>query len=458
MNDDIGFIPPHNLDAEHSTLGACLIDGRAVATALRHVGPADFYRGAHSKVFAAMAGLNRRGEPVDLITLSNALEAAGLLEEVGGVEFLLGLQDTVPTAANVEHYAKIVKGAAVRRTAILACTNGVNSLVEHDDAQTAITQIVAALQAIRQEDAVVRAEHIGALLWDKLAKAEAGSPTYRNEIRTGFPPLTRVWQKLRPGYVVSICARTGEGKSTLANQITRNVAMSGPVVYWSGECPREVLVERLLGAEALVCGETLLRATPDEIQRLLPSLRSGVSRLEGLPIWVMDETIPGTLENIEETVRWVTEQEGRPVVQLVIDRLELLVARFGGNATEAAKFLVEGIKRMAMRLRLIVVLIQQPNWDRKNQPGRKPRLTDLAYGNTTAQCSQAVIFLNNAGYDEDGHAKTGCTESHVLKCSDDKTGVYPIHFVAEIPAFFATESEYLRLLREDVDVPLEMLV
>lgn len=440
--------PPRNADAEASVLGACLIDNTAFRKVSEFIQSSTvFYWQANRYIFEAMQSLACSEKPIDLITLREELERRGHLESVGGNETLICLLEVLPTAANCQHYAKIVRDKFYLRECIRVGYQLVEAAYEPGAEPLDVFNLgVGELQRVRFSDNRGAAEHIGNLLQDKVRSYSEGRLSYRNNFHTGFPMLDKVWQKMRPGYLLTISARTSEGKSTLMNQTSRGVAREGPVLIWTGECPRDVLVDRLLSMESLVTSDELTYCKPEEIGRLWPRLHGGISRLENLPIWIMDESIPGTLRNIEATVHWVQEQEQRPIVQLVLDRLELMEYE-GRYESENVKYkrLIEDIKRMAMRLKVLTVLVQQPNQDRKRDSARdKPTLGDLAFGTATQQCSQAVVFLNNPEYDID-RSRPGMVEAHVLKCQDGPVGVVPLYWRPELPAFFNSESEYFRL-------------
>lgn len=445
------LVPPQNLEAERSLLGACLIEPQAIGKVAPLVSTADvFYRTAHQRIWEAMQALSWRGEQVDLITLSNELERRGTFHDVGGTEYLLELLDVVPAAANVKHYAEIVLDRAVRRAGILAARQACEdfALLDRDrDAQECLTGAIAALQRIRFHRRTGQAEHVSNLLQQILLRHDIpAEERMQYVLRTGLSGLDRVLGLMRPGYLVTLSGRPGEGKTTLTELICRGVAQhSGPVLLWSGECPREVMAERLLAMEALVRAKLIREAPADVFRAALPQMAGAVARLEGLPLWLVDERLKPTVANIEATARVVAEEEGRPLALVALDRIELLAGCDHEDLNVVVHRKAGAVKQMAMSLGCVALLLAQPNENRARDKRDRPVLGDLQYGSALRQNSQAILFLERDDYQRPADkAPTGTGRVWVLKCNDGPSGgAVDLYFREELPAFFSDQDEYL---------------
>lgn len=447
------FLPPQDLEAEAFVLGACLVEEIAVDRAQRILTSESFYRGSHRETWDAIQALRRIGEPIDILTVRAELQKIPRWQDQYIGEFLRTLVETVTTAANVETHAKRVRECAVRRLVIRACTDGFQAAHEDEDPGAVINRVIGELQGIRFGTDGARARHIGDLLQDVLAKFNQGGPTLANAgLRTGLKGMDLVFQLMRPGYLVTLSGRPGEGKTTVMELISRHIAEScGPVLMWSGECPPEVMAERLLAMESLVRAETIRRGPEPAFRAAGPAMDRATRVLELLPLWLcndddpaMDKGIDAAIQAIEATARAVVEQEGRPLSLLCIDRIELLGGHLPPDANLEMHRRATAIKQLARRLKTVGLVLAQPNENRTRDKRDRPILSDLQYGSALRQNSQAILFLHRDDYElPAGQPKTGASRVWILKSNDGQTGAAPLYFREELPAFFNSEHDYL---------------
>ena len=263
-------LPPQDLEAERSVLGAMLLSAEAMADVVEILDAEDFYRSAHGKIYAAVRGLFGHGEPVDVITAVDALRRSGLLDEVGGALYLRDLVDEVPTPASASHYAKIVSDTALRRRLIGAAADimDVAYAGSHDADEIADTAEQRIYDVARRED-TEDAAAIGDLVNDAMSELEAiqNRESAYTGLPTGFRDLDDLTSGLQGGNLVIIAARPGIGKSSLAMNIARNVAVTHePVAMFSLEMSRYEIGMRLLCAEARVPWDRIRnkRVGPDD--------------------------------------------------------------------------------------------------------------------------------------------------------------------------------------------------
>ena len=250
-------VPPHNLEAEMSVLGAILQSNEALLKCLELLQPAHFYRDAHRKIFAAARDLFQRSEPVDLITTTNDLRRRGELEEVGSAAFLTSLVEAVPTAANVTYHARIIRDKALLRQLIDVATDIVGlGYADHDEADQVLEQAEQQIFEI-SEDRVRRSFlPLKSILKDAFEQVEKlyDRKTQVTGVPTGFSELDKMTAGLQPSELIIIAGRPSMGKTSFALNIARNAAIGEglPVGIFSLEMSKEQVVQRMLSSEAEV--------------------------------------------------------------------------------------------------------------------------------------------------------------------------------------------------------------
>jgi len=263
-----GRIPPQSIEAELSVLGAMMLKPAAVTQAIELLRADEFYRQAHRAVFEAMEGLVRAGEPVDIVTLTESLKKSALLEQVGGITFLANLTNSVPSTANLEHYAKIVKEKAILRSLIDASTEIAGKAYEAsediseqlDDAERKILaiaggQTTGAFVSVKDVvfDAVDRVS--------ELAKAKGGI----TGLSTGLATLDSVTRGLQKSDLIIVAARPAMGKTAFVLNLATHAALQGKTVaFFSLEMPREQLMHRIFCAEGQIDATRLARGELDD--------------------------------------------------------------------------------------------------------------------------------------------------------------------------------------------------
>ncbi len=465
MRHEKGIVPPHDIDAEKSVLGSCLIDRNAFAKA-RAVLTSDasvFYSAMHQWMWDQMSDLHASGVAIDMITVGSRARQCESPERLQA--YVVELTEAVPTAANVEHYAKIVRSRFQLRRVMEVCLQTVDAVQTCDDSGITdlINGVVRELQDVNAgRDSERSARHIGDLVQDILSdKPRDNGFRLRVSARSeggGFKSADDiVFSRQRPGYVVTVCGRPGEGKTTFLELIGRRIAefttvdvggidVPGVVALWSGECPQDVQAERLLAMESLVPSDVLRNRGP-LFRESRPRIEIAASRLERLPIWILNETMAPTLEAIEAALLAIVQEEKRPISFLGLDRFELIKGFPGMDLNSEGHRKAIAIKSLSMRLKCVTALLCQPNEDRKRDGRAKsdpPKLSDLQYGSALRQISQAIVFLHRDDYElQTGESPTGVSRLWVLKNNDGPQGAVPLLFKQEFPTFFSSEHEYL---------------
>ncbi|NBP18482.1 MAG: replicative DNA helicase, partial [Actinobacteria bacterium] len=322
-------IPPHNVDAEASLLGAMLLSEDAIATVLeRGLVSEDFYKPAHRHVFDAIRALTVSGNPVDPITVGEELRRAALLESIGGIDALLRLQNATPAISSAERYAKIVRDAAkLRRVIAAAAAIAEIAYSEPADVDRALDEAESRIYDVSSGNLTEGAEELGTLLNKSLETIEErwNNPGAMVGVPTGFKKLDELLLGLQPGALHVIGARPGMGKSALALNMAVNVARltSRPVIFFSLEMSAYELSQRVLASEASVPSEVLRGSAPNEKQ--WQEIGRAVGRLD-IPL-IIDDSPMTSIGSMRARARRIRLAKG-DLALIVIDYLQLM----GGDA------------------------------------------------------------------------------------------------------------------------------
>lgn len=433
-------VPPQNLEAEMSVLGAILQSHEAFLKCLELLRPEQFYRDAHRKIFAAASGLFGRGEPVDLITITNELRRRGELDEVGSAAFLASLVEAVPTAANVTYHARIVRNKALLRQLISVATDIVG--LGYADQEEADQVLERAEQQIFElsEDRVRRAFlPLKAILKDTFEQVEKlyDRKTQVTGVPTGFEDLDMKTAGFQPSELIIIAGRPSMGKTSFAINIARNAAIEEriPVGIFSLEMSKEQVVQRMLSTEAEVDSHRIRTGYLRESD--WPKLTNAAGRLSEAPVFIDDSAAISAIELRAKARRLKAEQN---IGMVVIDYLQLISGRSRSeNRQQEVSDICRGLKAMAKELKVPVVALSQ--LARRTEERERPQLSDLRESGAIEQDSDVVIFLYRPGYYQ--ARKTGAldperdakTEIIIAKQRNGPTGTVEMAFLREYVKF-----------------------
>ena len=434
--------PPFSPEAEASVLGGMLIDGAAVAKAVEAVDDSMFYREAHRRLFRAMVRLFERGSVVDVITVSEELKKGNDLEQAGGLEYLATLLEAVPTAANLEYHARIVREKALLRRLIDAA-HAIERDV-HEPGERSVEEVLdqAEQRVFRVSESRDRAgfvwikevlypvfEHIERLL---------ESPTDIPGLETGFRDLDRMTTGLHPGDLAIVAGRPAMGKTSWVLNVAQSVAIEHdvPVAVFSLEMSKEQLVQRFLCAEGRVDAQRLRRGklANEEYQRLARA----VALLNTARIWIDDSATANVLEMKAKARRLKAEQD---VGLVVVDYIQLMTgARRTDNRVQEVGEISRGLKSLARELEVPVVALSQLSRAPEQRPDRRPQLSDLRESGSIEQDADLVMFLYRQEYyhgptDKDGNSLEGKAELIVAKQRNGPTGTVGLYFHKEYTRF-----------------------
>jgi len=426
-------VPPHNIDAEKSVLGAMMISKRAGAIAMENLRAADFYFGAHARIFETMAQLYNSAMPIDLVTLSDSLEKAGVLDAVGGYSYLADISTFVPTAANVGQYAKIVRNNSLLRQLIDASGKIAQECFEASrDVEDIIASAEKAIFDISQQGMAHSFVHIKDSVIEVLGEIEKrfNEPGLVTGLRVGFPTLDDKLTGLHGGELVLLASRPGMGKTAIALNMAQQAArFNGDntiIAYFSLEMPYSQLVERMLSTvgEIELANLRSGRMSGDDWDKL----SDAADKLGGTDIYI-DDTPGITVMEMTSKCRRLKIEHGLSMV--VIDYLQLISSAGGGRRDSRQQEISEitrYLKVMAMELGVPVLLLSQLSRAPEQRQSHRPVLSDLRESGSIEQDADIVMFIYRQDYyrQEDGAADPGAATNEaeiiVAKHRNGSTG------------------------------------
>lgn len=430
-------LPPQNLEAEQSVLGAILLDNVSMAKAMEALTEEDFYRTAHRKIYQAMLDLSEHGEVIDQITLTEHLKTRGELESVGGAAYLAELVQVVPTAANIKYHCKIVRDKALLRGLITisteVITRGYDGLAPVDDlldfaersvfsiAQGKLGRSFTRLKDIIKESLdLVDALH-------KKGKSVTGVPT-------GFEDLDELTAGLQPSDLVVIAGRPSMGKTSLALGMAQNAAIkhNQKVGIFSLEMSKEQLVLRMLSSEASVDSHALRigKLQKEDWWRLAEA----AGKLEQAPIFI-DDTGALTVQQMRGKARRLKQESGG-LDLLIVDYLQLMQGRSDAESRQQEiSDISRSLKALAKELTVPVVALSQLSRAVESRKPPIPMLADLRESGAIEQDADVVIFIyRDDVYNPDSEDK-GIAQIMVKKHRNGPTGDVKLTFLDKYAKF-----------------------
>ena len=440
-----GKLPPQNLEAEVSLLGAVLIDEDVLTRVSDKVTADDFYDPRHELIFGAMLKLYERHKPVDLLTLSDELGKHENLEDAGGAEYLTELTNQVPTAAHAESYADIITQNAMRRRLIKA--SGAIAELGFDgskNSQELLGEAEAHLfavsdQALRQELASL--EQILEESFDRMEELHRDKSKMRG-VPTGYRDLDNMMAGLQRSDLIILAARPAMGKSTFALNLAHNVAVGAgqSVLVFSLEMSKEQLVDRMLADEAGVDAWNIRTGnlSDDDFEKLSHAM--GV--LAEAPIFIDDTPGLSVLELRTKARRAAHE---KPLGLIVIDYLQLMSGSsksFGDNRVQEISEISRGLKLVARELNVPVIALSQLSRSVESRTPPHPQLSDLRESGSIEQDADIVMFLYREAYYNPETEHPNITQLMIKKHRNGPVGNIDLYFHPERLKFMSVDKHH----------------
>ncbi len=424
-------VPPNNEDAEKSVLGSMMLDRDAIVAAAELLRPDDFYRESHRRMFEAMLRLFDRGEAVDLVTVTEELGRLGGLDSVGGAVYISDVASSVPTAANAEHYARIVEQKSLLRR-LLRASAEISKLAYSTDRepQEVLDQAEQLIFELAQGRLGRNYAPLEVILRDTFEEIEK-LYNHKGEVvgvPTGFKKLDEMTSGLHPSELIIVAARPSVGKTTLALNIAANAAIGHdiPVAVFSLEMAREQLAMRLLASEARIDGHRLRSGyLRDEDW---PKLSRALGRLSEVGIYVDDSPSLSAMELRGRARRMKAEAD---VGLILIDYLQLMHGNNLENRQQEISEISRSLKGLARELKVPVVALSQLSRAVEQRSDRRPQLSDLRESGAIEQDADVVTFLwNNPDNDNEN-----LMDLVIAKQRNGPTGIVNLIFMKQYSRF-----------------------
>ena len=466
MEAATAHVPPQNLEAEESVLGALMVSEMAMNPVILDVRltEEDFYRERHRKIFHAIKRLYERSEPIDALTVSEFLAQQGELEQVGGREVVSNLASTVPVAGNARHYARIVQQNALLRRLLEASQRIQKSVYDREDepvklAENAERMLFQVAHEEQAEDFHEISEIVSREV-DRLEELASG----RAELSgtpSGFDHLDKITGGFQPGNLIILAARPGMGKSGFVANIAEHVSvqLERPVAFFSLEMSDSELAQRLIAKRARIPSDKLRKG---QVGNDWAKVVKVGNELEKAPLWIDDSSDLSMLDLRAKARRLDSEMKGQGRTGLgliIIDYIQLMRAEDSRiNRVEQVGQMSRGLKILARELKVPVIALSQLSRAPEQRTGRdkRPILSDLRESGNLEQDADLVAFIYREDYyknfdeenvDEEERAKlAGIAELIVRK---NRNG--PIDTVQL--AFIEKYASFRTLARSDFDAP-----
>lgn len=443
MNAFSERIPPQNLEAEQSVLGAMLIDSEAVSKVANMLRPEDFYVDKHQQLFSAIVSLFQRGEPVDLITVQDELRNRGQLDEVGGLTYLTSLINLVPTTANAEQYALIVEQKATLRRLQAVARRIVDDCYVADDMEATLQEAEKAIFSVTQRRNSKGYKHIKDALVEAYGHLEYlySSKGKTTGVASGFRDLDQLSAGFQKSDLIIVAARPSVGKTAFTLNIARNAAVVGKakVMFFSLEMSAEQLAMRLLAAEAAVDGHRLRtgQLQDQDWQRL----GTGLATLAEADIFI-DDTPNCSLPEVRAKSRQVALEHGLDLI--IIDYLQLMTVpvRQGQqpNRQQEISEISRSLKGLARELNVPVIALSQLSRSVEQRQDKRPMLSDLRESGAIEQDADMVAFLYRDDYYDPESDKKNQVEVIIAKHRNGPVGSVELYFMKDIQKMVGMEQ------------------
>jgi replicative DNA helicase len=446
MNNDVyaDRLPPQNIEAEQAVLGAIFLEPSALTVASEILIPEDFYRASHQKIFNAMLKLNDEGKVVDLVTVTEDLAAAKLIEDTGGVSYLSELASSVPTAANIEYYARIVEEKSLLRRLIRTATEiASDGYSREDEVEALLSEAEKNILAVAQRKNAGAFHNIKDVLvrtYDNIEQMHqrAGEIT---GLETGFIELDRMTAGFQRNDLIIVGARPSVGKTAFALNIAQNVAhkTGENIAIFSLEMGAEQLVMRLLCAEGNIDAQRLRTGslTDDDWGKLTMAMGS----LSNSGIFI-DDTPGVRISDIRSKCRRLKQEHGLGMI--LIDYLQLILGsgRAGENRQQEVSEISRSLKQLARELQIPVIALSQLSRGVEQRQDKRPMMSDIRESGSIEQDADIVAFLYRDDYYDKESENKNIIEIIIAKQRNGPTGTVSLAFVKEYNKFVNLETRY----------------
>ncbi|WP_018211985.1 replicative DNA helicase [Desulfitobacterium hafniense] len=437
-------VPPHNLEAEQSVLGALMLDPEVGSSVFEVLQPEDFYRDNHRQIFLALRDLFEKGDPIDLVSVAESLRQSGRLEQIGGIATISQIARSVPSAVNCEYYARIVAEKSLLRQLIRSSGQIAEKGYEPGEVATSLLEEAEKMiMDLSQRQVKEGFESIRNILLNTFEKIEA---LYANKgsltgIPTFFTELDRMTSGWQPSDLIVIAARPSMGKTALVLNMAQNAAVRGkvPVALFSLEMSKEQLVQRMLCSEAMVDQQRV--RTGDLLDTDWPKLTRAVGPLSEAEIFI-DDTVGISLAELRSKARRLKMEHGLGLI--VIDYLQLMsLGRRAESRQQEVAQISRGLKGIARELNVPVIALSQLNRGVEQRQDKRPIMSDLLESGAIEADADVISFIYRDEYYNPESDKKGIAEIIIAKHRNGPVGSVELGYLKEFTKFVNLDRQHL---------------
>lgn len=424
--------PPHSIEAETGLLGAMLLDNGVIDIVLQYLNKDSFYKTVHKELFQTIVELHEKGRGVDLLLLKEELKRKGTLEQVGGLEYLMELEEAVPVVANAEYYARLVRDNSIKRGLIEAAVNIQKEVYNgKEELDALLDKSERLIFELAQRRFAKDTTHIADLINETFHILQKGEEGKLTGISMGFKDLNDLTCGLQPSQLIIVAGRPSMGKTSFVLNIAEHVGVieKVPVVFFSLEMSAQQLVQNMLCSYAKLNAHNVRKRGISREE--WTNLTTAASFITDAPIFIDDS--PGlTLMELRAKARRLKAQKGIKLV--VVDYLQLLEPPKAENRQQEVSIISRGLKSLAMELEIPIIAVSQLNRAVEAREDRRPRLSDLRESGSIEQDADLVLLLHREGYyDPDKNPRL--TEIIIAKQRNGPTDTVKLTFRIECMRF-----------------------
>lgn len=438
-------IPPQNLDSEKAVLGSIMLRPGALHEVSDIIGPESFYVSKHSQIYKIMLELSTKGEPIDIISVSHKLTERGLLDSIGGTNYLSDLANAVPASTSIKHYADIVAKKHLLRKIIEAGAD-ISELGFHEDVEDVFEILDQAEKRMMNINNNTSGHAFTSLkdnideAWERLNKLNESKGALRG-VPTGFHDLDQYLSGLQKSDLIILAARPSMGKTTLALDIARQAASKHgtPTVIFSLEMSTQQLVDRMLSAESRVNAWNL-RTGNLQTDGEFAKIRDSLDRLAKAPIFI-DDMAGNSIVRMRSVCRRIRAEHG--IGLIVVDYLQLMsTSKNYDSMVNQVTDISRSLKALAKEFDVPVIALSQLSRAVESRGGR-PRLSDLRDSGSIEQDADVVMFIHREDKGKDESERTNIAEILIEKHRNGPIGKVDLYFDDKTTTFMSIEKTNL---------------
>lgn len=437
-------VPPHNLEAEQAVLGALMLDPQKGSVVFEILRPEDFYRDNHKNIFLVIRDVFERGDPIDLVTVAEELRQNGRLESIGGIGTVSQIASSVPSASNIEYYARIVTEKALLRQLIKMAgyigEKGYEAGEEALDLLEEAERLIIDISQRKTKDGFITIRTILLQTFDKIEYLYSnkgnltGVPSY-------FKELDRITSGWQPSDLIIVAARPSMGKTAFALNMAQNAAIKSgvKVALFSLEMSKEQLVQRILCSEAMVDQQRV--RTGELLDSDWPKLTQAVGPLSEAPIFI-DDTVGISLAELRSKARRLKMEQGLGLI--MIDYLQLMtIGRRAESRQQEVAQISRGLKGVARELGVPVIALSQLNRGVEQRQDKRPVMSDLLESGSIEADADLISFIYRDEYYNPDSDKKGIAEIIIAKHRNGPVGTIDLGYLKEFTKFVNLDRKHI---------------